>query len=73
MRLTHRLPLVLGAAVLLAGGTGAAALALGGHGPQSPTDSGNQLPIDDNHRGAAPTATPDPAPEPTVDRRDATP
>jgi hypothetical protein len=50
LRLRHRIPAVVGAAVLLAGIGGAAAFALSGHGGIG-TDSGNELPIDDNHSG----------------------
>lgn len=68
--LRHRVPAVLGTAVLLTGATTAAAYALVGHEGLSPTDSGNSQPIDDNH----PTASPTPddrgrVPAPTDDRR----
>jgi hypothetical protein len=49
LALRHKIPAVVGTAVLLAGAGGAVAYAVSGHGPTS-TDIGNTLPIDDNHR-----------------------
>jgi len=49
-----KLALVTGAAVLLTAGTGAVAYAVVGHETVSPTITGNDLPIDDNH---SPTVT----------------
>lgn len=49
-----KLALVTGAAVLLTAGTGAAAYAVVGQETVSPTITGNDLPIDDNH---SPTVT----------------
>lgn len=49
LALRHKIPAVVGTAVLLAGAGGAVAFAVSGHGPTS-TQIGNTLPIDDNHR-----------------------
>jgi hypothetical protein len=76
LRLRHHVPAAVGAVVLLTGGTGAAAYALVGQVTASPTDAGNNQPIDDNHVSPAPTHSPEPAddrgvhatPEPSEDR-----
>ena len=49
LTLRHKIPVVVGTAVLLAGAGGAVAFAVSGHG-QTSTEVGNTLPIDDNHQ-----------------------
>jgi hypothetical protein len=59
-----RLAVAAGAAAVLTAGTGAAAYAVVGHSTVSPTVTGNDLPIDDNH---SPTPT-SRSPQPRDDR-----
>lgn len=50
----RRTVVAIGAAALLAGTGGAAALALSGHGIGAGSDDGNSQPIDDNHPSSPP-------------------
>lgn len=59
VKLRHKVPAVVGSAVLLTIGTGAAAYALVCQTTASPTQAGNDAPLDDNH---APIATRSPEP-----------
>ena len=69
LKLRHKLPAVVGAAVLLTAASGAAAFALvATQSDDAGTDAGNSLPIDDNHPSVAPTPHAVRTPEPGDDR-----
>src|SRR4051812_6307803 len=68
LTLRHRLPVVVGAAVVLTAASGAAAFALAAaHTGDAGTDAGNSMPIDDNHSPANEQASPEPGDDNGVD------
>lgn len=58
VRLRHKIPAVVGAAVLVTGAGGAVVFALTGSADGSGTETGNRLPIDDNHPSPTASVTP---------------
>ncbi|MCW2570217.1 MAG: hypothetical protein JWO88_275 [Frankiales bacterium] len=73
LKLRHKLPAVIGAALVITGASGAAAFALVATHSDDSTGAGNSLPIDDNHRSltnvqATPRTTPEPGDDNGVDQ-----
>jgi uncharacterized membrane protein YgcG len=73
LKLRHKLPAVIGAAIVITGASGAAAFALVSTHSDDSTRTGNSLPIDDNHRSvtnvlATPRTTPEPGDDNGVDQ-----